>query len=160
MKRALFPTALGVFLLLITLLASGQMGRSGGSMPNTPPPGPGTYDPRMGLPNTNPPPPINQRPQDYLSQNPKFNAKIQQLLAEGITPMQACDGFTTLGDCVATIHASQNLGIALADLKGKVTGKGSKNLEKGIHDLKPDVDAKAERKKAWKQAEQDIPVNN
>jgi hypothetical protein len=108
----------------------------------------------------NTPPPIEQRPKDYLSQNPKFSAKIQQLLPEAVTPMQACDGFTTLGDCVAAIHAAQNLGIALADLKGKVTGKGSKNLEKGIHDLKPEVDAKAERKKAWKQAEQDIPVSN
>jgi hypothetical protein len=157
MKPASFPAVLGVFLVFIMFSARGQMGRTGG-MPNTPPAGPGTYDPRMGVPNT--PPPISQRPQDYLSQNPKFNAKMQQLLPEGTTPIQACDGFTTLGDCVAAIHASQNLGITLADLKGKVTGKGSKNLEKGIHDLKPEVDAKAERKKAWKQAEQDIPANN
>lgn len=159
MKRALFPSALCVFIFFATLLAYGQMGRPGGAMP-PPSSGPGTYDPLPGLNGMNTPPPIEQRPKDYLSQNPKFNAKVQQLLPEAITPIQACDGFSTLGDCVAAIHASQNLGIALADLKGKVTGKGSKNLEKGIHELKPEVDAKAERKKAWKQAEQDIPVNN
>ncbi|HEY6309117.1 MAG TPA: hypothetical protein VI488_21955 [Candidatus Angelobacter sp.] len=108
----------------------------------------------------NAPPPIDQRPQDYLAQDPKFNAKIQKMLPESVTPVQVCDGFKTLGDCVAAIHASQNLAIPLAELKGKVTGKGSENLEKGIHALKPDVDAKAERKKAWKQAERDIPVSN
>jgi hypothetical protein len=108
----------------------------------------------------NAPPPIEQRPQDYLKQDPKFNAKIQKLLPEGVTPIQVCDGFKTLGDCVAAIHASENLEIPVAELKGKLTGKSAVNLEKGIHELKPDVDAKTERKKAWKQAERDIPVSN
>jgi hypothetical protein len=159
MKRITSTAILCTFFLSITLLSFAQMGRPGGAMP-PPSSGPGTYDPHAGVPGMNTPPPIEQRPKDYLSQNPKFNAKIQQLIPEGTTPIQVCDGFTTLGDCVAAIHASQNLAIPMADLKGKVTGKGSKNLEKGIHELKPDVDAKAERKKAWKQAEQDIPVSN
>jgi hypothetical protein len=33
-------------------------------------------------------------------------------------------------------------------------------LEKAIHKLKPQLNAKAERKKAEKQADRDIPVSN
>jgi hypothetical protein len=159
MKRVL-PSMFCVSALFVSLLSYGQMGRSPAGTSAAPPPGAGAYDPHPGPAGMNAPPPIDQRPRDYLAQDPKFNAKIQKLLPEGITPVQVCDGFKTLGDCVAAIHASQNLAIPLADLKGKLTGKGSENLEKGIHDLKPDVDAKAERKKAWKQAERDIPVSN
>jgi hypothetical protein len=87
------------------------------------------------------------------------HAKIQRLLPEGVTPVQVCDGFKRRDDCVAAIHASQNLGISVADLKGKLTGQSSENLERGIHDLRPDVDAKVERKKAWNQAKKDIPLS-
>lgn len=158
MKRALSAAILCVFFLALTLLSYGQ--RSGAGTSTAPAPTTGAYDPHPGPAAMNAPPPIDQLPQDYLAQDPKFNAKLQKLLPEGITTLQACDGFKKLGDCVAAIHASQNLGIPLADLKPKVTGKGAENLEKAIHDLKPDVDAKAERKKAWKQAERDIPVSN
>jgi hypothetical protein len=147
-------------LVLITLAAAGQMSRPAAGTSAAPPPGAGAYDPHPGPAGMNAPPPIEQRPQDYLRQDPKFNAKIQKLLPEGVTPIQVCDGFKTLGDCVASIHASENLEIPIAELKAKLTGKGAVNLEKGIHALKPDVDAKSERKKAWKQAERDIPVSN
>lgn len=92
--------------------------------------------------------------------DPKLAAKLQKLLPDGPSIQEACDGFKKLGDCVSTLHVSQNLGVPLADLKGKVTGKGSESLEKAIHELKPDADAKAEKKKAHQQAEKEIPVSN
>jgi len=119
----------------------------------------GAYDPHPGESGQNLPPPIEQRPKDFLIRDAKFNLKLQKLFPDFGAPIQACDGFKTLGDCVAAMYVSKNLGIALPDLKAKATVKGS-NLEKGIHELKPDVDAKTEKKKAWKQAEKEIPVSN
>ena len=100
------------------------------------------------------------RPQKTLLY-PKLAAKLQkELLPEGPNIQEACDGFKHLGDCVCAIHVSKNLGVPLPDLKAKVTGKGAEKIENAIHELKPDVDAKAEKKKAWKQAEKEIPVSN
>lgn len=121
---------------------------------------PGAYSPHPNPPGMDMPAPADRPPQDVLVEDPKLVGKLQKLLPAGTTPQQFCDGFKTLGECVAAIHAAQNLGIPLTDLKGKVTGKGSVKLENAIHELKPDVDAKAERKKAQKQAEKDIPVSN
>jgi hypothetical protein len=62
------------------------------------------------------------------------------------------------------MHAAQNMGVPPSDLKTKIADSKSKKeperLESAIHELKPDIDAKAERKKAQKQAERDIPVSN
>jgi hypothetical protein len=83
-------------------------------------------------------------------------SNLQKLLPAGTTPQQACSGFSNLGHCVAAIHVSQNLGISFSDLKGKITGSNSESLGKAIHELKPDVDANAEKKKAEKQAKDDM----
>jgi hypothetical protein len=61
-----------------------------------------------------------------------------------------------LGQCVAAIHVSHNLGISFSNLKGKITGSNSESPGKAIHELKPDVDANAEKKKAEKQAKDDM----
>jgi len=106
------------------------------------------------------PPPIYQTPKDAFLRDPKLAAKLQKLLPQGPNIQTVCDGFKKLGDCVSAVYASQNLGIPLADLKAKLTGKDAEKLEAAIHDLKPDVDAKSERKKANKQAEKEIPVSN
>lgn len=140
--------------LSCTVFAYGQMGGMGGrpaptpNVPNNPFPGP--------TPN-NPPDIFDQSPKDAFAGNPQLAPKLQQLLPNGPNVQEACDGFKKLGDCVSTIHVSQNLSIPLADLKAKVTGKGAEKLEKAIHDLKPDVDAKAEYKKAHKLAQKEIP---
>lgn len=103
--------------------------------------------------------PAERPPGDVFAADSGFTAKIQKLLGPGTTPLQACAGFKKLGDCISAIHASQNLGIPLADLKAKMTGKPPENLEKAIHDLKPVVDAKTEKKKAQKQADREIPAS-
>lgn len=115
-------------------------------------------------PNTNPATadaPADRPPQMVLNEDRKLVAKLQKLLPAETTPQKACDGFKKLSDCVSAIHASQNLGVALSDLKNKIVADKSRDaLEKAIHELKPDVDAKAERRKAQKQAERDMPVSD
>jgi len=121
---------------------------------------PGAYGAHPGPPGMDLPAPADRNPADVFMEDSKLVAKIQKLLPKDTTPQQACDGFKKLIDCVAAIHTSQNLEIPLAELKAKVTGKNPEKLENAIHELKPNVDAKAEKKKAWKQADHDIPVSN
>jgi len=97
-----------------------------------------------------------QSPDTILSRNTKLSSKLDSLLPKGTTAQQACSGFKNLGQCVAAIHVSHNLGISFDDLKAKMTGANSESLGKTIHDLKPDVNAKAEAKKGQKQADQDL----
>jgi hypothetical protein len=147
-------------LLAAIVCFAGLCYAQGGTHSDTPAPLTGAYAPHPGPAGMNAPPPIDQSPSDAFLHDPKLAAKLQKLLPEGLTIQQTCDGFKKLGDCVSCIHASQNIGVAIADLKAKVTGQGAESLDKAIHDLKPDLDAKAEKKKASKQAEKDIPVSN
>jgi hypothetical protein len=48
------------------------------------------------------------------------------------------------------------LNIPFTDLKHKMGDGSAKELQKAIHELKPDADPKAEIKKASEQAKQDI----
>jgi hypothetical protein len=95
-------------------------------------------------------------PSEILTQNTKLSDNLEKQLPPGMTAQQACAGFKNLGQCVAAIHVSHNLDIPFSDLKTKMTGSGSESLGKAIGDLKPSVDAKAESKKAQKQANQDL----
>jgi hypothetical protein len=99
-------------------------------------------------------------PTDLLTQNTKLSSNLEKLLPQGMTAQQACAGFKNLGQCVSAIHVSHNLDIPFADLKAKLTGSGSESLGKAIGDLKPSADAKAESKKAVKQANEDIKSNS
>ena len=109
-------------------------------------------------------------PDMLLSQNSKLSSKLESLLPTGVTPQQACDGFKNLGQCVAAVHVSHNLGIDFNALKCDMTGKAdtptatcptttsTKKLSLGqaIHTLKPGADSKSESATATKQAHQDI----
>ncbi len=114
--------------------ANGSMGNSSGSMANA----------------------SGKTASDLLTQNTKLSSNLQKLLPQGMTPQEACSGFKNLGQCVAAIHVSNNLGIPFADLKAKTTGSGSVSLGKAIDTLKPGTNGKAESKKAQKQANQDL----
>jgi outer membrane murein-binding lipoprotein Lpp len=91
---------------------------------------------------------------DLLTQNTKLSSKLQTLT--GKDPQVACQGFKNLGQCVAAAHVSNNLGISFDDLKLRTTGSDAKSLGSAIHELNPNVDAKAEAKKAKGQAEKDL----
>jgi hypothetical protein len=93
---------------------------------------------------------------DLLAQNPELSSRLGTLLPEGTNLQEAAAGFKNLGQFVAAVHVSKNLGIPFEDLKGKMTGPDSQKLGKAIHQLKPEVNAKAEAKEANKEAKQDI----
>jgi len=152
MKRILF--------IVVICCAAFSYGQIGGATSANAPPTAGAYDPHPLPAGMEAPPPIYQTPKDAFLRDPKLVAKLQKLLPQGPNIQTVCDGFKKLGDCVSAVYVSKNLGIPLADLKAKVTGNGAEKLEAAIHELKPDVDAKSERKKANKQAEKEIPVSN
>ncbi len=79
--------------------------------------------------------------------------RLAAIVPEGMSAQEACTGFKSVEECVATLHVSQNLSIPFPDLKSKVTG-GAK-LGAAIHQLKPDANVKAELRKAEEQARSD-----
>jgi len=98
--------------------------------------------------------PVN--PDAELSLNEKLANKLKTLLPEGTSPNAASKGFGEVKEFVATVRAAKNLGVPFLELKSKMADGSSKELQKAIHQLKPDADAKAEVKKANDQAKQDI----
>lgn len=97
-------------------------------------------------------------PTSLLSSNPKLNTTLQQrlgtLLPAGTSLTDAASGFKNLGQFIAAVHVSHNLGIPFEDLKAKMTSGDS--LGKAIKELKPDAHHKSEAKKAKKQAKEDL----
>jgi hypothetical protein len=95
-------------------------------------------------------------PSDVLSHNTAIAGKIKTLTGEDA--QTACGGFKNIGQCVAAAHVAKNLDIpgGFDALKAKVTGSGSVSLGKAIQALAPNADAKAEAKKANKQADDDL----
>jgi hypothetical protein len=108
---------------------------------------------------------------DQQDQKLTSNLQAQGVLPQNIDAKVACDNFKTREDCVATLHASKNLGLDFNCLKSNVTGvqagadmsscketgadKGI-GLVKAIHVMKPDADSKGEAKNAEKQAKDDL----
>lgn len=155
---------IGVVVLASAVLCYGQHGRGGspaGGHMGDPPSGVGSgtrnsgntsgHGSEAGTTQSQKP-----SPQQLLDQNTKLTSNLQKLLPAGTTPQQACQGFKNLGQCVAAIHVSHNLGIPFSDLAGKLTGSNPESLGKAIHDLKPDANAGAEAKTAEKQAKADM----
>jgi len=95
-------------------------------------------------------------PSDVLSHNTAIAGKIKTLTGEDA--QTACGGFKNIGQCVAAAHVAKNLSIpgGFDALKAKVTGTGAVSLGKAIKGFAPDADAKAETKKANKQADDDL----
>src|SRR5262252_1459203 len=52
-----------------------------------------------------------------LAANPKLDSKLQSLLPSGTNLQTAASGFKNLGQFVAAVHVSHNLGIPFAQLK-------------------------------------------
>jgi hypothetical protein len=115
---------------------------------------PGTAASGMGSPSWNEGTPRN--PNAELSFNEKLADKLKTMLPDGTDPHAASKGFADLKEFVATIRAANNLKLPFTDLKHKMSDGSSKELQKAIHELKPDADPKAEAKKASEQAKQDI----
>src|SRR5205085_1616210 len=93
---------------------------------------------------------------ERLSDNTKLSGKLQSLLPAGTNLQQASQGFKNLGQFVAAVHVSHNLGIPFDQLKAKMTGSSPESMGKAIQALKPAADSKTETKKANKQAKDDM----
>lgn len=93
---------------------------------------------------------------EKLTDNTKLASKLQGLLPAGTNLQTASQGFKNLGQFVAAVHVSHNLGIPFDQLKAKMIGPPKESLGKAISQLKPAANAKTETKKANKQAEQDL----
>lgn len=95
-------------------------------------------------------------PSDVLSHNTALAGKVQTLT--GQDAQTACGGFKNIGQCVAAAHVAKNLDIpgGFDALKAKMTGSGAVSLGKAIGQLAPHSNAKAEAKRANKQASDDL----
>jgi hypothetical protein len=91
-----------------------------------------------------------------LAKNPQLASKLQALLPPGTNLQTAAQGFKNLGQFVAAVHVSKNLGIPFDQLKAAMIGPPKESLGKAIHQLAPTADAKAALKTAEKQAHQDL----
>ena len=91
-----------------------------------------------------------------LSAHPQLASKLAGLLPAGTNLQQAAQGFKNLGQFVAAVHVSHNLGIPFDQLKAKMIGPPPESLGKAIHQLKPDVNAKAATKEADHEADADL----
>lgn len=91
-----------------------------------------------------------------LANNPQLSAKLQALLPPGTNLQTAAAGFKNLGQFVAAVHVSKNLGIPFDQLKAAMTGTSPMSLGKAIQTLDPSANAKAAVKTAEKLAHQDL----
>jgi hypothetical protein len=91
---------------------------------------------------------------DLLTQNTKLSSNLQGLLPSGTNLQDAANGFDHLGQFVAAVHVSHNLGIPFDQLKTEMMSGNS--LGGAIHKLKPNVDAKQEAIRANQQALDDM----
>lgn len=93
---------------------------------------------------------------EKLTDNTKLAGKLQSLLPAGTNLQTASQGFKNLGQFVAAVHVSHNLGIPFGQLKAKMIGPPKESLGQAIHALKPSASSTEETKKGEKQAKQDI----
>ena len=91
-----------------------------------------------------------------LVQQPKLAAKLQLLLPPNTDLQVASLGFKNLGQFVAAVHVSNNLGISFDELKLRMTGTEPKSLGQSIQVLKPAANAEVEVKRAEAQARRDL----
>ncbi len=177
MKRvSLVLTAIAVFVSLSGIPLLAQHGRAGGGMgggmdmgrgPGSEPGPTGDH----GQPGINGTSTIHgsqagmngstlsrKSPTDLLSQNTKLSSNLQSLLPAGTNLQDAASGFKNLGQFVAAVHVSHNLGIPFDQLKTTMLSNGD-NLGKAIHTLNPNIttrESKSEAKKAKHEASQAI----
>lgn len=89
-----------------------------------------------------------------LENREQLSARLSQLLPAGTDLHAAAEGFKNMGQFVAAVHVSQNLGIAFSDLKTRMVDGAS--LGAAIKALRPEINATVEAKKALRQANQDL----
>jgi hypothetical protein len=77
-----------------------------------------------------------------LASHPGLSTRLQPFLPAGTNLQTAAAGFKNLGQFVAAVHVSHNLGIPFDQLKAKMTGPNSESLGRAIEDLRPSLSGK------------------
>ena len=91
---------------------------------------------------------------ELLQQNSKLSEGLARLLPAGTNLQTAASGFRNLGEFVAAVHVSNNLGVPFAEIKTRMMSGDS--LGDAIRALRPDADAQVEARRARARAEEDI----
>jgi len=91
---------------------------------------------------------------EHLAANPKLAAKLAPFFPAGANLQQEAAGFKNLGEFVAAAHVSHNLGVPFGELRARMAG--GQSLGDAIHDMKSNVNHRAEEKKAREQARKDL----
>jgi hypothetical protein len=119
----------------------------------------------------NPGPTANEQLAANKEEERKLTLQLQALLPPKTTLRDACSGFVSLEDCVAALHVSRNVKIKYSCLKWDMTAARPSGdvksceapprdkplpLDKAIHILNSDVDARAQAKSAQRRAREDI----
>jgi len=85
--------------------------------------------------------------QQKLTTQTQLANKLQTLLPSGTNVVTAAGGFRNLGQFVAAVHVSHNLGIPFSQLKTDMVTKNM-SLGKSIQALRPSVNSTAEVQRA------------
>jgi|SRR5215470_12503500 len=116
-------------------------------------------------------PSANEELAAHKEEERKLTLQLQALLPPKTTLREACSGFTSLEDCVATLHVSRNAKLKFNCLKWDMTATRPSGdvksceapprdkalpLDKAIHILNSDVDARAQARSAQRRAREDI----
>ena len=100
-----------------------------------------------------------------LEKNTHLATQLKGLFPPETDLQLASSGFKNLGQFVAAAHVSKNLGIPFDQLKSRMLGTSTTAAESGdspvslgkaIKELRPEVDATSEVKKAERQAKEEI----
>lgn len=91
---------------------------------------------------------------DQLSRNTRLAASLRADLPQGADLQGEASGFRNLGQFVAAVHVSSNLGIPFSQLKSRMAEGDS--LGQAIHALKPGVNSSVDANDALKQAQHQI----
>jgi hypothetical protein len=86
-----------------------------------------------------------------LDRDPALRARLSKLFPDQ-DMAKAAVGFRTVRDLVAALHVASNLKIPFAEIKRLTADAGNRNLQKAIARLRPDVDARAEVRRAQRQS--------
>jgi len=91
--------------------------------------------------------PVQQR----VATDTKLQGRLQSRLPAGTNLVTAASGFSNLGQFIAAVNVSHNLGITFSQLKADMVDRHM-SLGQSIQDLRPSVNAEAEAKRAESEA--------
>lgn len=86
---------------------------------------------------------------------PRLHARLKPVLNQGARMDVAADGFKSAEEFATVAHAARNTSVPFMVLKHRVVEE-KRSLADAIHEAKPDIDAKAEVKRAQEAAKSDI----